>query len=355
MSDDTLDPEADADFLALSSEQRRKVDAAFDRGLQEVYQQRPGEATSKRRKVQQDDDDATGGGSMVEEEEEEQGVQQRGGSRLPFSHLPAIMASIDLPWDDEVLGVFRSVASLPGDEGQGRQSESLGEHTSRRDFRAVCAALMGPADESEEQEEEEQGRQRHIKDVADDSAGGGFVLDNHDGDEDVDMEPPADDDDEDDSGDEYRDDDQHGGDGRGDRDLNRSSSSELSSAYSDSGGARAGGRPATSSGAPSTRRRARRGAAAQQPPADAAELAAGRAPTRRLSREEKEWVGKMWETMFEGAAAAGQTHARAGGPRMLGRQEIKRWAELLGESWTDQEVSVGACRERSGSRPRPWF
>lgn len=383
----TLDPETDADFLALSAEQRRRVDEAFDRGLSEVYgdEGRSGGGGSsdggggKRRRLQEVESTAAAGdgGFMADDEEEENEMRTGDGDdnrqdqaatsrrstrrfRLPFSQLPALMASLDLPWDEEVAAVFKSVASLPsgdpaggGSDQEQEQEQGEGDYTTRRDFRAVCAALMGPEGEEEEEEEGGEAGEAEVEGQGGDierqaigkrtrtsaeSSGGGFVAadDNDHNDEDVDMDQ-----DDNDSQDEYREDEDEQG-----RD---SSELSLASAYSDTAAGTARGRgraaAATATTSTTTTRRSRTAAAAAvAPPSDAADLRGptGGAPARRLTREEKDWVGKMWETMFEGSQGEGGGRGRGGGggQRMLGKQEIKRWAELLGENWSDQEVSA---------------
>lgn len=81
-------------------------------------------------------------------------------------------------------------------------------------------------------------------------------------------------------------------------------------------------------------RRARR---TKPPTAEEDALRIDQAGQRKLTREEKDWVGNMWETMFEGTTIGpGQRGANG---RLLGKEQIKRWADQLGMAWSDQEVS----------------
>lgn len=69
-------------------------------------------------------------------------------ARIPLHALPKILASLGLPNDDDVLGVFRSSASGWHDDDpltSRRKRDDGGEPgVKSKDFRAVCAALMEP-------------------------------------------------------------------------------------------------------------------------------------------------------------------------------------------------------------------
>ena len=188
--------------------QRKAIDKAFERGIN-VSSNRAG----KRRKVDDgravdivqneggfvddragseggyhdveggfmvEDDEGGGGGFLVDGAEEvntdeeitngrkaEDGLASNSVERIPLSALPRLLAALSLPNDDDVLGVFRSSASgwdVEDAATRRRNREDEGELTvERKDFRAVCAALMGPDEmgdkagshESETTEEED--------------------------------------------------------------------------------------------------------------------------------------------------------------------------------------------------------
>ena len=84
--------------------------------------------------------------------------------RIPLYILPGILTSLGLPADDDVLAVFRASASgwADGEEeetpGGRRPQVGDGEQESGgvelKDFRAVCAALMGPDEGNEDGDED---------------------------------------------------------------------------------------------------------------------------------------------------------------------------------------------------------
>jgi len=97
-----------------------------------------------------DDDD---GGGFIEGDaspplEKEDELGPAASTRIALSDLPRILASLGLPNDDDVLGVFRASASgWDEDEQSARQRKRADEAelgVEKKDFRAVCAALMGP-------------------------------------------------------------------------------------------------------------------------------------------------------------------------------------------------------------------
>lgn len=85
---------------------------------------------------------------------------------------------------------------------------------------------------------------------------------------------------------------------------------------------------------PTKTRRTRR---TKQPTAEEDALRIEQPGQRKLTREEKDWVANMWETMFEGTTIGPGQRGENG--RLLGKEQIKRWADQLGMTWTDQEVS----------------
>ncbi|KAI8974564.1 hypothetical protein BD414DRAFT_424250 [Trametes punicea] len=172
--------EQDSSFSALPARLQRRIDAAFDTALGE-HDPASVEPARKRRKLEHSgqaggfishdtepggfiiDDPTTAGGFVIDEPLEGGFVEDRSptddaSDTEPRSHLPLSLIStalqiLDLPPDDEdILSVFRNAASGWGEQrrserrpGQQRSEEAL---VSRKDWRAVCAALLdgGAAD-----------------------------------------------------------------------------------------------------------------------------------------------------------------------------------------------------------------
>ncbi|WVO16651.1 hypothetical protein L204_104330 [Cryptococcus depauperatus] len=197
--------DADPDYLALSVKQRRAIDRAFQRGIKpDSFKQRKrrrmngGEAMlvgdTFQDREQTDaldlDDDAGGfmvddqGGFVLDDQDggflAEQGDEggfmpdDDGGGflpddtrvvasdidghdlasspnkkRVPLYILPKLLTSLGLPSDDDVIQVFRASAS-GWSESSARRNRVQGDveegGVELKDFRAVCAALMGPED-----------------------------------------------------------------------------------------------------------------------------------------------------------------------------------------------------------------
>jgi hypothetical protein len=138
------------------------------------------------------DDDDTAGGGFIEDADEDMGgfVPDTGPStstsnsatrpaspsptaRIPLNVLPGLLVSLGLPADEDVLQVFKASASgWDEEEGSGRRRKgpeepSSGGGVGRKDFRAVCAALMGPEEEGREGEEDEEEDAFDLSDGAD--------------------------------------------------------------------------------------------------------------------------------------------------------------------------------------------
>lgn len=206
-----MDPDADPDFLALSARQRKAIDRAFEKGSRASESRK-----RKRRKLDEataggsgaaaeggaDDggfivDDEVGGGFMVEDdaaggfmiddktgggfldEDEDMGGfmpddepstlpsanSTRPASptpaRLPLHRIPALLVALQLPADDDVLQVFKASASgwddedEPGPSRKRGEEEQQGGYVGKKDFRAVCAALMGPDTQGGDEEDED--------------------------------------------------------------------------------------------------------------------------------------------------------------------------------------------------------
>jgi hypothetical protein len=110
------------------------------------------------------DGDGGGGGGFISDGEEVRAHDDQVGSldefgggggeprRIPLRTLPAILSSLNLPSDEDVLAVFRASASgwTEPDRRRDRNNEEqeeamlMGGGVELKDFRAVCAALMGP-------------------------------------------------------------------------------------------------------------------------------------------------------------------------------------------------------------------
>ncbi|ORY24006.1 hypothetical protein BCR39DRAFT_548129, partial [Naematelia encephala] len=87
-------------------------------------------------------------------------------AKLPLYLLPSLLTSLGLPSDEDVLQVFRASASGWGDDEEPvRRRKRPGEEereggVEKKDFRAVCAALMGPdegVDEGGDLDDDDQG------------------------------------------------------------------------------------------------------------------------------------------------------------------------------------------------------
>jgi hypothetical protein len=105
------------------------------------------------------DDGGEEGGFMAEDDETEQrpvadSTESGEPRRIPLRKLPAILSSLNLPCDEDVLAVFRASASgwtepsRYATKEEEEENRMLGGGVELKDFRAVCAALMGPDDQS---------------------------------------------------------------------------------------------------------------------------------------------------------------------------------------------------------------
>lgn len=178
--------DADPEFLELSERQRSAVDRAFSRGLQHrarggrLYRKAksalrsPRAASSMPDKggpggfipedegggfIPEDDaggfipdDDGAGGFMQGSEEDSGSFVNEKPPSaptetvsptdRVPISRVSALLASLGLPSDDDVLAVFQASAT-----GWANDTEGGSGSVGLKDWRAVCAALMTPGDD----------------------------------------------------------------------------------------------------------------------------------------------------------------------------------------------------------------
>ncbi|KAJ2997662.1 hypothetical protein NUW54_g7110 [Trametes sanguinea] len=183
MGDDQMDP----GFAALPLTLQKRIDAAFDSALGRNGSDK--EPARKRRKLEHSlqpggfisEDPAPGGfiaeesaaGGFIVDESSEGGFvrdssspPQGGGFvdddqadagqliHIPLSAIPTALQSLDLPPDDEdVLSVFRNAASGWGERrrtASHRDEDPEEAFVSRKDWRAVCAALLDPSAADEE-------------------------------------------------------------------------------------------------------------------------------------------------------------------------------------------------------------
>ncbi|KAH9940948.1 uncharacterized protein BXZ73DRAFT_88615 [Epithele typhae] len=151
----------DPAFHALPAPLRKRIDNAFDSAVGSSSVRR----ASKRRKLDQDGstqpggfltDEPTGasGGFIVDEPQpppEDSLPTYEEPERIPLSAIPSALHTLDLqPDDEDVLAVFHNAASgwnKSGGVEDGDQDEAT---VSRKDWRAVCAALLDPGDDKDE-------------------------------------------------------------------------------------------------------------------------------------------------------------------------------------------------------------
>ncbi|KAI0924742.1 hypothetical protein AcV7_007297 [Taiwanofungus camphoratus] len=182
-SSDVDDTNEDSGFSALPLTVRQHIDRAFDAALISSVGQydefQPG-PSRKRRKIDNNStpdggfiaaepggfvpDDKQPGGFIVDEpapggfmvddgpqaggfivEDEEDDVSQSDHTQIPLSLIPTALQLLDLqPDDEDVLSVFRTAASGWGQGSRSKfgQDDEQEQHVSRKDWRAVCAALL---------------------------------------------------------------------------------------------------------------------------------------------------------------------------------------------------------------------
>ncbi|OJT09614.1 hypothetical protein TRAPUB_13921 [Trametes pubescens] len=164
MADDELDP----GYAALPQELQERIDDALDEALKDSATD--AEPAHKRRKLDHSPapggfvaggfipdspaangfivDEPYSGGGFVRDESPVAGERQ---TYIPFSLIPTALQLLDLqPDDEDVLAVFRNAATgWGGERSEGEDEDAL---VSRKDWRAVCAALLdsGSGDEDED-------------------------------------------------------------------------------------------------------------------------------------------------------------------------------------------------------------
>jgi hypothetical protein len=281
------DADADPDFLALSRKQRRRVDGAFERALRELRKRRK---MTERGKGADDggddamgggfvaDDDAGGGGFMADDDNDDE----------PTPPAPHPSETADLLPYSALPDVFSSLGLAWDDDVLAT-------------FKAIQASSRGTqgADQTSWSMEDNYVDLKDFRSVV-------GVL----------MEPE-----EDQPGDDNYDDESDGSADAYTQDEEMHASSDLSE-------------PDDTASTTKTRRTRR----TKQPTAEEDALRIDQPGQRKLTREEKDWVANMWETMFEGTTIGPGQRGENG--RLLGKEQIKRWADQLGMTWTDQEVSL---------------
>jgi hypothetical protein len=291
-----VDEEDDPDFQALSSKQRRSIDDAYDKAAGGSKKRKMAGGDAGGGFVTDDaeaggflpDDNDMGGGGFVDDmmmgggfmtENAEEPIAQPTShlydvDGITLSALPEVMNSLELVWDEDVQAAFEGVCA---------QTTTNGEvYATRRDFRAVCAALMEPEQEDVDAR----------------------MSEDDDEDEDVYAEGNAEDAEMADS----------------------DASSPLSEADGEFGTPNAKGKGKAKAGG--------RGKKAKSSNQDLRMDPA--AAQVKLSIEQKEWITQMWNTMFENTQPS---IIAQHGPRVLGKEQVRRWAEMLDQNWSDAEVS----------------
>jgi hypothetical protein len=277
--------------------------------------------------------------------------------KVPLTRIPALLSQLNLPADDDVLNVFRASATGWADEegdeaGSSRRrrpnepeeedrDSKLG--VERKDFRAVCAALLG-GDEGDLPLSEDEGEDVDMEQEASnaDVLGPGRRRQRPSA-----LAPPSGSDDEDDED----------GDGF---EPTMSEGSSLSSLSSDSEyGASRKRSKATSTTTPKGKSKGKGKARAAGTETDASAVTTPRRKGKskkdalvaddgpiKLNTRQKEMVRTLWEMLKPPQAEQqqGASRGRRGGggsnPNVLGRDEVKAWVRQLGEMWTDDEVSL---------------
>ncbi|KAI0058618.1 hypothetical protein BV25DRAFT_1861652 [Artomyces pyxidatus] len=167
-------PTPDATFLALSHRLQSRIDNAFDKATG---------ATSSTSATKRDqgpsapggfiiDDEAAPGGFLLDDELEE-AAPSSSTEHILLSQISHALQLLDLaPDDEDVLAVFRNAAEGWGTSNRGRwrgdgqdEAEEDGR-VSRKDWRAVCAALLDDSPDDQGSQTED----RHGEDSESDAA-----------------------------------------------------------------------------------------------------------------------------------------------------------------------------------------
>lgn len=244
------------------------------------------------------DDDEGGGGGFLPDEGED---GDRGGftpekqntdgepKRIPLRNLPAILSSLNLPSDEDVLAVFRSSASgwtepdrRNKDKDEEEEAVLIGGGVELKDFRAVCAALMGP-DEGDEGEGAEASEDEEDQEDMYQGEGGESSLSEITEDEYQEQEPAS------------------------------TSTSKAKSKGRGAGRSKGKGKKNLEETGPI-----------------------------KLNSRQREVVNDLWG-MLKPPTAEGEREAR--GSHILGRDELRNKVRDLGEMWTEDEVGLVQMNE----------
>lgn len=190
--------EVDAAFSVLPRQLRDRIDSAFDAAVEQSIE--PNESPFKKPKLRHipaataldteggfmaggflpsastsTSNDFGGGGFIVDEEEAQPGgfvvdtghdavtedeqdkdAVEQAHTRIPLSLIPTALQMLDLqPDDEDVLAVFRNAAQGWDTSGRSASIPSGELFVQRRDWHAVCAALLEPVDDQKEDEDED--------------------------------------------------------------------------------------------------------------------------------------------------------------------------------------------------------
>lgn len=248
--------------------------------------------------------------------------------KVPLSSIPKLLGLLNLPADEDVINVFKASATgwgaaeeedsaMEGARRRGRGKGDEGEEklgVERKDFRAVCAAIMDGGDEDE---------------------GGEGKMD-------IDEDIAAESEDDSDSGSE-------------EDTFRLDEGSELSSLSSDSeyGASRKKTRAEASGSAKSKGKGKERDTGditpAKKRRSKKSDLLEQKGPLKLVGRQ-REVVRDLWD-MMKGINGEEQTETAKrprkgeGSAYVLGREEVKKWVREMGEMWTEDEVG-SFCSQR---------
>ncbi|OCF77047.1 hypothetical protein I204_02756 [Kwoniella mangroviensis CBS 8886] len=341
------DPNVDPDYLTLSAKQQRNIDRAFNRGIQILEARGRKRRKVQHSPVPMKDeqggfvDDGEGGGFMVEDaggeggfvpddeeggfmvddndqgggfmvdddnqagggflpdDQEDQTSSTNTGKRIPLHLLPSLLSSLGLPSDEDVLAVLKASASgweedgednsrRTGKRGAGAEGEEEGgAGVELKDFRAVCAALMGPDDGNGDGEEDEDEDEDDFEIPSEESELSSL------------------------SGSEYGEDNDNIS---GTTGKNKSGNKVKSRDFAET---------EDNESLPAPKRKGRKGK----------NLDIDSSGRIKLSSRQKELAMDIWEMLKPPSST------RKGEGYVLGRDEVKKWVRELGEMWTEEEIT----------------
>ncbi|CAL1714979.1 unnamed protein product [Somion occarium] len=101
-----------------------------------------------------DSESPSAGGFIRDDQDSDEETSDEEHNRIPLSLIPTALQLLDLqPDDEDVLAVFRNAASGWSERSRTSGGEDEEQFVSRKDWRAVCAALMdtgdGPGDDED--------------------------------------------------------------------------------------------------------------------------------------------------------------------------------------------------------------